>query len=253
MTLAKDAAGEKVAVVMVEAGARPQQQQQQGGTGGREGGGGGGERDRDRERGGGGDRERERRRRSRSRSRDRDGREREGGRGRDPERDRRRSRSRSRDRYERRRSRSGDRRPDGRGAAAAPPAPADPVAAAASAAAAAGKSGWLLVIGVSKPEGRVGELVLGPLGPNQRVVFGRAPPPACDVTLEHPSISRQHAALSADGRGGAVLTDLGSAHGTKLGDVWLKPQGQKGFAVGAAVRFGASTRAYTLERVERVG
>ena len=47
---------------------------------------------------------------------------------------------------------------------------------------------------VSKPEGPVGELRLGPMQRNQRVVFGRIP--SCDVVMEHLSISRQHAVRS---------------------------------------------------------
>jgi hypothetical protein len=43
---------------------------------------------------------------------------------------------------------------------------------------------------------------------HQRVIFGRLP--SNDVVLEHASISRQHAALSADATGGLQLTDLGS-------------------------------------------
>ncbi|KIZ07690.1 MAP kinase phosphatase 5 [Monoraphidium neglectum] len=129
---------------------------------------------------------------------------------------------------------------------------ADAVAAAAAAAAARGQKGWLLVFGVSKPEGPVGKVVLGPVGPHQRIVFGRAPAPACDVTLEHLSVSRQHAALTVDGAGGVLVTDLGSAHGTRLGDTWIKAQVQRGVPQGGVLRFGASTRAYTLERIEKV-
>lgn len=108
------------------------------------------------------------------------------------------------------------------------------------------------MVDVSKPEGAVGKLVLGPVGLHQRIVFGRAPPPACDVVLEHLSVSRQHAALTVDDRGGVLLTDLGSAHGTKLGDTWIKAQSPRKVAVGAVMRFGASTRMYKLERVEKV-
>ncbi|GBF91494.1 MAP kinase phosphatase [Raphidocelis subcapitata] len=223
--------------------------------------------------------EAQRRRRSRSRSRSREGergwRDRARDRERERERDRRRSRSREREgrdggrrdrsgsRERRRgRSRSRSRERDGHGGgggrardAPAPPptAPADPVAAAAAAAAAAGKKGFLLAIRISKPDGQVGQLVLGPVGLHQRVVFGRAPPPAADVALEHASASRQHAALTVDAAGAVSLTDLGSSHGSKVGDAWIKPHAPKEVPLGAVMRFGASTRAYKLERVERVG
>jgi hypothetical protein len=35
------------------------------------------------------------------------------------------------------------------------------------------QSGWLVKLEVSKPEGMVGHLLLGPLNIHQRVVFGR--------------------------------------------------------------------------------
>ena len=41
-----------------------------------------------------------------------------------------------------------------------------------------------------------------------QVVIGRAP--ACDVVLEHLSISRQHAELTTDLAGNLFLTDLGA-------------------------------------------
>ena len=274
--LAADAAGERVPVAVVDLNAVAQRQQQQ----------------QQQQRGGGGDDRRERRRSSRSRSRGRRDRERERerdrrrrsrsrsrSRSRDRDRDRRRrsrsrSRSRERSRHDRRRSRSRsrgrERERDGAApSSGAPPAAAaaaaavrqDPVAAAfaaalAAARAAGGKKGhWLLALTIDKPgEGRVGGLVLGPMGPHQRVVFGRAPPPAADVTLEHPSSSRRHAALAVDGGGGGgvTLTDLGSAHGTRVGDAWIKPDVARPVVVGAQFSFGASSRTFTLAHAERV-
>jgi pSer/pThr/pTyr-binding forkhead associated (FHA) protein len=101
-----------------------------------------------------------------------------------------------------------------------------------------------VTLNVSKPDGLVGELVLGPMTRHQRVIFGRAP--SCSVVLEHLSVSRQHAALTVDETGAVLVTDLGAAHGTKLGDIWLKAQQERTLPVGTALRFGASTRAYTL-------
>jgi len=183
-----------------------------------------------------GDRDRDRRR---SRSRDRD---------RDRDRDRRRSRSRSRDR-DRRRSSSRDRdrrrsrsrsRERGRPATAAAPPPSSAAAAGGAAA------GWTATFDVERDgeAAPLGRLVVGPMRPHQRVSFGRVP--SCDVLLEHPSASRLHAALSLDAAGGLLLTDLGSAHGTKLGDVWLKASAPRAVAVGDALRFGASSRIYRL-------
>lgn len=39
--------------------------------------------------------------------------------------------------------------------------------------------------------------------------------PSCDVQLEHLSVSRQHAQLTADGAGNLFITDLGSGE-----EVW---------------------------------
>ena len=49
-------------------------------------------------------------------------------------------------------------------------------------------------------------------------MFGRVPELA-DVVLDHPSISRQHATAAwHPGRAAWLLTDLGSTHGTWVGD-----------------------------------
>ncbi|GFH09318.1 MAP kinase phosphatase 5 [Haematococcus lacustris] len=68
--------------------------------------------------------------------------------------------------------------------------------------------GLVVTLEVSKPEGLVGQLVVGPMGPHQRVIFGRLP--TADVVLEHQSLSRQHAALAVEGTAGLTLTDLQS-------------------------------------------
>lgn len=65
---------------------------------------------------------------------------------------------------------------------------------------------------------------------------------------------------SALGRGCAARIHACSAtawhdaagHGTKVGDAWIKPQAPKPLLPGLGVRFGASTRQYVLEGVERV-
>ena len=53
--------------------------------------------------------------------------------------------------------------------------------------------------------------------PHEGLYRGRSP--AADVVLDHPSISRQHAAVCYQRSSGAwMLLDLDSAHGTFLGD-----------------------------------
>ncbi len=66
----------------------------------------------------------------------------------------------------------------------------------------------LLTLEVRKPEGVVGQLAVGPLAFTQRCVLGRAP--GCDVVLEHASISRQHAQITADRSGAVFITDMQS-------------------------------------------
>ncbi|KAG1657423.1 hypothetical protein FOA52_011793 [Chlamydomonas sp. UWO 241] len=107
-----------------------------------------------------------------------------------------------------------------------------------------GANGVFVTFRVSKPDTALGELRLGPMQQHQRCVFGRVP--ACDVVMEHLSVSRQHAVVTTDARGGVYVMDLGSAHGTKLDDVWIKPQTARQVRVGSVLVFGASTRRYKL-------
>ncbi|KAJ9508775.1 hypothetical protein QJQ45_028089 [Haematococcus lacustris] len=85
--------------------------------------------------------------------------------------------------------------------------------------------GLVVTLEVSKPEGLVGQLVVGPMGPHQRVIFGRLP--TADVVLEHQSLSRQHAALAVEGTAGLTLTDLQSGPmglyaSLTTSDIWFR-------------------------------
>lgn len=106
-----------------------------------------------------------------------------------------------------------------------------------------------MTLSVSKPEGDMGELRLGPMKQHQRVIFGRVP--SCDVVLEHLSVSRQHAMVSMDATGCMTVTDLGSGHGTKLDDVWIKAQAARELRRGSVMQFGASTRRYKVAYIGR--
>nr|CAB3266293.1 kanadaptin [Phallusia mammillata] len=90
-------------------------------------------------------------------------------------------------------------------------------------------------------------------------VFGRLP--ECNITLEHPSISRHHAILQfgapksqdenvefqKDGSAGFYLFELGSTHGTFLNKAKV-PQGKYyRLKVGHMIKFGNSTRTYILQ------
>ncbi|KAG2446500.1 hypothetical protein HYH02_008491 [Chlamydomonas schloesseri] len=77
-------------------------------------------------------------------------------------------------------------------------------------------------------------------------VFGRVPELA-DVVLDHPSISRQHATAAwHPGRGVWLLTDLGSTHGTWVGEQRLAKNEPTELRPGVELRFAASTRRYKL-------
>ena len=59
-----------------------------------------------------------------------------------------------------------------------------------------------------------------PLDTQPHYLFGRHP--GADVTLEHPSISRQHAVIQFSQDGLVFVFDLGSTHGCKVNknQVW---------------------------------
>ena len=101
-------------------------------------------------------------------------------------------------------------------------------------------------------------------------MFGRLP--VCDVSLEHPSISRYHAVLqyrptdaastcasNEEGKSGSTLSssgpneagfyvyDLNSTHGSFLNKSKLQPRVYYRVRVGQMVRFGGSSRLFVLE------
>lgn len=106
------------------------------------------------------------------------------------------------------------------------------------------------------------------------VVFGRLP--ECDVSLEHPSISRYHAVLqyrapsntqqestkeeeegeeesrqplfsSNPKEAGHYIYDLGSTHGTFLNKSRVKPRCYYRVRLGQMIKFGGSSRLFLLE------
>jgi NIMA-interacting peptidyl-prolyl cis-trans isomerase 1 len=76
-------------------------------------------------------------------------------------------------------------------------------------------------------------------------IFGRNKP-MCDVTLEHPSISRQHGAILHGASGNIYIVDLGSSHGTTCNHKKLKKKKRHVLADGDIIRFGASSREYHI-------
>ncbi|XP_046545133.1 kanadaptin-like isoform X2 [Haliotis rubra] len=82
-------------------------------------------------------------------------------------------------------------------------------------------------------------------------VFGRLP--SCDVTMEHPSLSRYHAVVqfsasdSEKRAKGWYLYDLDSTHGTWINKVKVKPKVYNRVRVGHVVKFGGSSRLHILQ------
>eukprot|EP01112_Ceratiomyxa_fruticulosa_P000850 TRINITY_DN1078_c0_g1_i1.p2 TRINITY_DN1078_c0_g1~~TRINITY_DN1078_c0_g1_i1.p2 ORF type:complete len:256 (-),score=55.17 TRINITY_DN1078_c0_g1_i1:303-1070(-) len=77
-------------------------------------------------------------------------------------------------------------------------------------------------------------------------VFGRHAD-VCDVVLDHPSVSRKHAAMVFHTDGRLYLIDLQSAHGTFLNGERIKANSPTSLKNDHEVRFGASTRSYILQ------
>lgn len=94
-----------------------------------------------------------------------------------------------------------------------------------------------------------------PLAKQSYFVVGRLP--VCDVSLEHPSISRYHAVVQYRGQGeegagvgeelGFYVYDLGSTHGTFVNKNKIPPKTYIRLRVGHVVKFGGSTRLFILQ------
>ncbi|XP_056152168.1 kanadaptin [Lampris incognitus] len=97
-----------------------------------------------------------------------------------------------------------------------------------------------------------------PLTQRSYFVVGRLP--VCDVSLEHPSISRYHAVLQYRGRCGEeesvgeergfYIHDLGSTHGTFVNKNKIPPNTYIRLHVGHVLKFGGSTRLFILQGPE---
>ncbi|XP_077435944.1 kanadaptin [Vanacampus margaritifer] len=97
-----------------------------------------------------------------------------------------------------------------------------------------------------------------PLAQRGYFVVGRLP--VCDVTLEHPSISRYHAVVqyrqqSGEGESlgedrGFYIQDLNSTHGTVVNKNKIPPKTYIRLRVGHVLKFGGSTRLFILQGPE---
>lgn len=94
-----------------------------------------------------------------------------------------------------------------------------------------------------------------PLTQQSYFVVGRLP--VCDLSLEHPSISRYHAVVQYRGKAGDTgasgeelgfyIYDLGSTHGTSVNKNKIPPKTYIRLHVGHVVKFGGSTRLFILQ------
>ncbi|KAM7404007.1 hypothetical protein PAMA_004428 [Pampus argenteus] len=94
-----------------------------------------------------------------------------------------------------------------------------------------------------------------PLSHTSYFVVGRLP--VCDVSLEHPSISRYHAVIQYRGQPGEgecageergfYVQDLGSTHGTVVNKNRIPPKTYIRLRVGHVLKFGGSTRLFILQ------
>ena len=80
-------------------------------------------------------------------------------------------------------------------------------------------------------------------------IFGRKKKKGCHVILEHSSISRRHAMIVCDGRK-FYLTDLGSAHGTKIDDRKIESGVLAELRENSVITFGHSTRSYVMKGID---
>ncbi|MBN3313731.1 NADAP protein, partial [Atractosteus spatula] len=97
-----------------------------------------------------------------------------------------------------------------------------------------------------------------PLTERSFFVFGRLP--NCDVSLEHPSISRYHAVVQYRRRAGEegvigeekgfYAFDLSSTHGTFINKNKIPPKTYIRLRVGHVLKFGGSTRLFILQGPE---
>jgi hypothetical protein len=84
---------------------------------------------------------------------------------------------------------------------------------------------------------------LPPLGAHDELTVGRMP--SCDLVINDPSVSKEHARLRWHGRSGTcTVVDLGSMNSTQLNGYVLEPHKEFIVQDGDLVRFGDADFAY---------
>eukprot|EP01018_Ginkgo_biloba_P025247 Gb_34933 [translate_table: standard] len=81
----------------------------------------------------------------------------------------------------------------------------------------------------------------------RRHIFGRQVA-TCEFVLDHPSVSRQHAAVVQHKNGSIYVIDLGSVHGTFVANERLTKDIPVELEEGQSLRFAASSRSYILRK-----
>ena len=84
------------------------------------------------------------------------------------------------------------------------------------------------------------------LSNNNITVLGREKD-SVHIELEHPSISRRHAAIFFGSENSVHIIDFGSSHGTYINDVKMIGGESKPLEIDSKVRFGDSARIYTFK------
>jgi len=84
-----------------------------------------------------------------------------------------------------------------------------------------------------------------PMSKNPAYLLGRQKE-LVDVLLEHPTISRKHAAIVHHVNGSCHIIDLGSTGGTWVGPTRLAPHESRQLSEGITIVFGQSTRRYSM-------
>ncbi|XP_078398834.1 kanadaptin isoform X1 [Cetorhinus maximus] len=98
--------------------------------------------------------------------------------------------------------------------------------------------------------------IVSDIGLNSKSFYVVGRLPTCDISLEHPSISRYHAIVQhrrvADGESGTgfYIYDLDSTHGTTVNKQKVQPNCYQRLKVGHVIKFGGSTRLLVLQGPE---
>ncbi|DAZ98133.1 TPA: hypothetical protein N0F65_003119 [Lagenidium giganteum] len=87
---------------------------------------------------------------------------------------------------------------------------------------------------------KIGEQAVYLLGRNEDM---------CHYGLQHPSISRRHAAITHSENGQITIMDLSSAQGTMVNDKEIAPEEPVKLMNGDVIRFAASSRSYVVRNI----